>query len=428
MGDIERYHKGLLSHQEMNELEKAALDDPFLADALEGYAATPANISSDLSELKKKLDERVSERKVISMAPSGNSFKWWKVAAAIVILGGVGFLTFKLSTRGKQNSIAEVNEKKASETPATVIVDSNKKTTIDSTSIAKNRNEGAITTANSVNKHTVKSTQEKADTTNSAGRSSISRTSATPGIATVRKQNIDSFNEKSDVEVRTTAAPLPVKKAESRAAQPAGVVNEEQARVQPQTNNFTGRVLDANKNAIPFANITGTRNKVETYADASGYFSLASPDSVLNVRVRSVGFENGVIDLKNNGYNQVVLHDDKTAEDKIFSFKNSEVNESRASDIQVDQPEPVDGWTNYNRYLANNIDVADDLKKRYDNGQVELSFDVNDSGVPMNIKVDKSLCKKCDAEIVRVVQQGPKWRKKNKDATKVTLTVPFHAR
>jgi hypothetical protein len=53
--DIEKYHRGLLSPAEMNELEKAALDDPFLADALEGYGATMVNVSSDLSELEKKI-------------------------------------------------------------------------------------------------------------------------------------------------------------------------------------------------------------------------------------------------------------------------------------------------------------------------------------------------------------------------------------
>ncbi len=63
--DIEKYHRGLLSPGEMNQLEKAALDDPFLADALEGYKTTAANISSDLSELEKKLEERVADKKVI---------------------------------------------------------------------------------------------------------------------------------------------------------------------------------------------------------------------------------------------------------------------------------------------------------------------------------------------------------------------------
>ena len=38
--DIERYYSGKMSPVEMHQLEKAAMEDPFLADALEGYAYT----------------------------------------------------------------------------------------------------------------------------------------------------------------------------------------------------------------------------------------------------------------------------------------------------------------------------------------------------------------------------------------------------
>ena len=46
--DIEKYHKGLLSSKERHDLEKAALDDPFLADALEGFAVAGVNPISDI--------------------------------------------------------------------------------------------------------------------------------------------------------------------------------------------------------------------------------------------------------------------------------------------------------------------------------------------------------------------------------------------
>ena len=95
--DIEKYHKGLLSPREMNELEKAALDDPFLADALEGYAAGNVNIQADLSDLENKLKNRLEETKVISMESQGNRFQWWRVAVAVVLIGGLGVLTYELS-------------------------------------------------------------------------------------------------------------------------------------------------------------------------------------------------------------------------------------------------------------------------------------------------------------------------------------------
>jgi hypothetical protein len=57
--DIEKYHKGLLSAKEMHDLEKAALDDPFLADALEGYAVAGVNAEADINELKKDLGKEL---------------------------------------------------------------------------------------------------------------------------------------------------------------------------------------------------------------------------------------------------------------------------------------------------------------------------------------------------------------------------------
>ena len=50
--------KGSLSAAEMHAMEKAAMDDPFLADALEGYK----NINlaeAGLDSLKDRLDKRV---------------------------------------------------------------------------------------------------------------------------------------------------------------------------------------------------------------------------------------------------------------------------------------------------------------------------------------------------------------------------------
>ena len=52
--DIERYHRGEMSAAEMHLLEKAALDDPALADMLEGYAFT-TTASADLHNLQKKV-------------------------------------------------------------------------------------------------------------------------------------------------------------------------------------------------------------------------------------------------------------------------------------------------------------------------------------------------------------------------------------
>ena len=65
--DFERYHAGTMPVNEMHELEKAALEDPFLADALEGYAYT-TSIENDIADLKERLNKKRKKRKVFSIS------------------------------------------------------------------------------------------------------------------------------------------------------------------------------------------------------------------------------------------------------------------------------------------------------------------------------------------------------------------------
>ena len=62
--DVQKYLKGELSAREMHQLEKAALEDPFLADAIEGLSQRPAApLTRDLDELQTRLYARVSKKK-----------------------------------------------------------------------------------------------------------------------------------------------------------------------------------------------------------------------------------------------------------------------------------------------------------------------------------------------------------------------------
>jgi hypothetical protein len=91
--DMEKYWQGLLSPAEMHALEKAALDDPFLADALEGYrhlaTAQPGRSAAQLAELQQRLERRtrLSEKRPASIS-------WWKPAVAAMLIIGTGTLGF----------------------------------------------------------------------------------------------------------------------------------------------------------------------------------------------------------------------------------------------------------------------------------------------------------------------------------------------
>jgi TonB family protein len=418
--DIEKYHKGLLSPKEMNDLEKAALDDPFMADALEGYGATATNVSSDLSELKKKLEERVSDRKVISMAP--NSLKWWKVAAAVVILGGLGYFIFQISTRIKTKEVATLEKNQNQpQSPGNDSVKI-KKPESDSVSNLNSSTYVMPDTEMVMTKNTKQKPISKESVNNETSNTDVAAEIAKPSQPVVNEA--EQKEPSRDDQAKSLSAPVAIEKKSAVADYKLseGVVSNNR-----QANYFNGRIKDANNNPLPFANITNTRDNVGTYADAQGRFTLVSPDSVLDVQVRSVGFENNKVQLKNNvASNDVVLQENKTVPDKVLSVQKPDTSRSRMANVKFEELEPADGWSNYSTYLANNINVPADVKRKESaQGQVQVSFEVNPQGNPVNIRVEKSLCSKCDEEAIRVVKQGPKWKKKSKKAKRITIAVPF---
>src|SRR5688572_21364906 len=76
--DIEKYLKGELTPAERNALERKALHDPFLADALEGAEQIPA---TDFVKDVAALNEKIAAKKTISV------WMWSaRIAAGLVIL------------------------------------------------------------------------------------------------------------------------------------------------------------------------------------------------------------------------------------------------------------------------------------------------------------------------------------------------------
>src|SRR5947209_20426829 len=107
VADIQRYHDGNMIPAEMHALEKAALDDPFLADAIDGYVhtSTPA---ADVAFLKKRLQRR---GKVVPLHTKRRFVL--SIAALLILLAGFGWLAFQFSDPFKHNMAIQTNMKQA---------------------------------------------------------------------------------------------------------------------------------------------------------------------------------------------------------------------------------------------------------------------------------------------------------------------------
>lgn len=450
--DIEKYHKGHLSSKEMHDLEKAALDDPFLADALEGFAVSGVNAAADITDLKQRLSEKLEEKsRVIPINSGRNNFRLLRAAVVIAFIAGAGLLIYQFGFNNKKEEMVQANPVNKIEQPAkdnaaspgnTDLVaaedktKSEKKDVTINTPAATNGNPPAPASSRPGNTTIIKE--------NTAGEKAITATTtnippspAKTTEAPAENKHLAKDDAKAAGQVRQdtdadglkdVASKKQADETRNNQAVAARQKTEEQNYRNQQPYVFRGRVTDQNNIGVPFANVTNLDdNNAGTYTDARGNFILTYPDTVLNVQVRSIGFENSNVQLRNNvPNNQVTLQDDRSLSEVVISNKKpNAVARSRDAHMQLEEPEPADGWDNYDSYLVNNVKLPDEyVTKQQGGGVVQVSFEVDKNGEPVNFKIEKSLCKKCDEEAIRLIKEGPKWRRKAKNG-RTTVTITF---
>ncbi len=467
--DIQEYLSGKLTPLQMHAMEKAALDDPFLAEAIEGYEGLQHDDWKDqLAALKNEFAGEKNQAKVVAMHQRKNN--WWKVAAAVLLIGGTATIAYKLTGKKEQKDIAQAVEPKA-------------------------KTAGADTTKNDIAKAetTLTTTNSQLSTLNNAesDKSNITSGNASTGSAIEtfkladstfvytppkkqevkadRKQNEnvapdDEVKDKNNTAANVhppasenNAAVLPNKKIaeENKYYNSNGRVNANgnsnviqfqkakttadkdffaaDLKKETQLNhNFRAQVVGPDNSPLPFANISIKSENFGTYADAKGNFRLISADSLLTVEVKAAGYQPQFYTLQSFvQQNKIVLaEEDAASRYKTISGNSTtaKAKTSRRATLLKDSlvnVEPADGWDNYNTYVDNNIEIPDDILKKDIHGQVELSFDVSANGTISNIRVDKSLCDNCDELAKRLIEQGPQWKVKKGKKGKGKITVQF---
>ena len=92
VADFARYHDGSMPSAERHALEKAALEDPFLDDALEGYAFASDPVA-DIAALTQKLQPKKEEAKIIWFKQRPVQ-QFLRVAAILILFGGLAWVLF----------------------------------------------------------------------------------------------------------------------------------------------------------------------------------------------------------------------------------------------------------------------------------------------------------------------------------------------
>ncbi len=454
--DIRKYFSGKLSAAEMHAMEKASLDDPFLAEAMEGFEAMQHEPwEEQLAAARLKMQEDSASAKVVPLYQSKT--KWWKAAAAILLIGGGAALTYTLTTKkatqNNPDTIAKVTPPVIVDTAATVATQPVQTLPVDS-----NTHIAVTTTQSAVTKIKIPAGLEVVTTSSDGFSRADSNFVYKPGkpneVNAVAKNNAANYTAAESMYTPNTAtngtvsstlttgstvneivtlnrqeAKTPADDFKKKAAEPS---NRSGEFFQQQLNrSFAAQVVTADNAPLPFANINIKSENFGTYADVKGNFRLVSTDSLVTVEVRSVGFLPRTYILNSNTpQNKIVLTEDATAFREKTVIRDRGIGKaSRRATLLKDSivnVEPADGWDNYNTYVSNNIDIPEEILKRDLHGEMEISFTIQPNGAITNIKVDKSLCDNCDEAAARkLIEQGPQWKLKKGKSGKARIKVQF---
>jgi outer membrane biosynthesis protein TonB len=107
--DIQRYLEGKMNAADMHAIEKIAMDDPFLAAALEGYKTSGSGVQPGLDILHSRLQERM-ENQVEKPAVG-----WLTVASAAALVLSLSFGAWLIFGQGEQKQIAKTEVKEIKE-------------------------------------------------------------------------------------------------------------------------------------------------------------------------------------------------------------------------------------------------------------------------------------------------------------------------
>ena len=436
VADFERYHSGKMTEAEMHALEKAALDDPFLEDALEGYAFTKTPVA-DLAEIKEKLwpaDDDVKtpvvwfRQKVITQL--------FKAAAIVIIFGGLGWLIFN-----------NTGNKKEETSPAIVANNNNGNNEVaapvkDSVAAYYHLNDSAPVIA--------KLDDEKLKETIAQQQYKV--TDVPPAQSSVKDYSVNIPFEKDEMarnqsraaeKVSIVPAPVSIQPALEGKVQGVEVRSKELARqdsiasqnqrflsnqVANVNNQVRGRVVDNTGKPVPFATVRNNADRRQAVAaDADGNFVMNDIVASNNVKleVSAAGYEQANTFLNNNSANNTIVLNQsqsvlseavvtnaykKRAADNADDYGTKSRKEryqwnGRNTMIRLNNATPLEGWDYF--YYVMNDSLTNNKALMQHKGKLTLEFGVNDSGRVQHVTVKKSLNATADSIARSVLIKSP---------------------
>ncbi|MDC2383807.1 carboxypeptidase-like regulatory domain-containing protein [Bacteroides ovatus] len=401
------YIRGLRKGKEAHRLEKESMQDPFLADAMDGYNQVEGNHEQRIEKLRMQVSAHSAKKK--------NTYAiTWSIAACLIIGFGISsyFLFLKKSMTdevfiAEESVSTKLAEPAAPLTPAipatpTVPATPQKEIALATTKVKTDSTPVSEITARQANK-----------------KDMIAKIQATSqpqqGVLVATVPVMEEVSEETAA-LQEVVATMDTFESESDKKMKLAKV----ATILPQNNMIKGRVTNEKGEPLIGASVTYKGTNIGTITNMNGEFSLVKKDDKKRLTAQFIGYDPVEIRVDTSRTMLIAINENKQALNEVVvvgygAKKNKKSvtagtvvkgNEQANKDIT---PQPVIGKRKFQKYLKENLVRPTDEKCAQVKGKVVLTFLVNKEGRPFSIKVKESLCESSDKEAIRLIQEGPDW-------------------
>ena len=389
------YLNGALTAQDMHKVERLMLDSDFDAEAMEGFELTGAASLQDLEALNKQIDKRTSKPYL----------SWIKVAATLLLLAAGTWMVVEYSTNQvvqkemaqeqstpEQNGAAkqdvgdsqiDMDSEPETDTPATVTDKSDDLETGEAV-------ENLIAESTDTEEPAMAATEEMMD---DEMDQEIANLILDDAVAMEETEELSALQVEVEPEV-TKPAITPERESVARASKLAAPTTG--------TNTVQGQVTSTEDGSpLPGVNVVVKGTTTGTVTDLDGNFLLEGVTTKDELIFSYIGL--ATEEVKTNGKSQIALQMSPDSQ------QLSEVVVTSYSSINIEEPSirparPEGGLSALKWYLREHLADSTDGKDK-----CIVAFTVNADGTLTNFEFKKLGNDSLKAEIIRLLQQGPKW-------------------
>ena len=401
------YIRGLRKGKEAHRLEKESMQDPFLADAMDGYNQVEGNHEQRIEKLRMQVSAHSAKKK--------NTYAiTWSIAACLIIGFGISsyFLFLKKSMTdevfiAEESVSTKLAEPAAPPTPAipatpTVPATPQKEIALATTKVKTDSTPVSEITARQANK-----------------KDMIARIQATSqpqqGVLVATVPVMEEVSEETAA-LQEVVATMDTFESESDKKMKLAKV----ATILPQNNMIKGRVTNEKGEPLIGASVTYKGTNIGTITNMNGEFSLVKKDDKKRLTAEYIGYDPVEIRVDTSRTMLIAMNENKQALNEVvvvgYGAKKNKKSTTAGNVVTVKEqakkeitPQPVIGKRSYQKYLKENLVRPTDDNCKDIKGEVVLSFFVDEEGKPQNITVIHGLCEFADKEAIRLVKEGPKW-------------------